>query len=99
MDGGEAGKARSTLRLHETQYTSFFSQVINKTSFEQKLKKGEKFLEVRYLDRETTQLWTPDLYISNMKSLKNTGFVDHPGIKIDVDINKTVYYSRYAEVN
>jgi hypothetical protein len=61
------------------------------------LKAGESLLEVRYTG-ETSDLWIPDLYISNMKSLTNTGFIDHPGIKIDVDVNKTVYYSRFAAV-
>lgn len=61
------------------------------------MKAGESLLEVRYTG-ETSDLWIPDLYISNMKSLTNTGFIDHPGIKIDVDVNKTVYYSRFAAV-
>ncbi len=43
-------------------------------------------------------LWIPDLYISNLRTLTNTGFLDHPGIKLDVASNKRVYYSRYAQV-
>ena len=68
------------------------SQEINRTAFEHKLKTGESHLEMRSAEGE---LWIPDLYISNMKTLTNTGFIDHPGIKIDVDTDKNIYYSRF----
>ena len=59
------------------------------------MKSGESHLEMRSAEEE---LWIPDLYISNMKTLTNTGFVDHPGIKIDVDAHKKIYYSRWAVI-
>ena len=34
-----------------------------------------------------------------MRTVKNTGFLDHPGVKLDLDVDKNIYYSRYAEVN
>ena len=73
------------------------SQEINRTAFEHKLKTGESHLEMR--SAEDGELWIPDLYISNMKTLTNTGFVDHPGIKIDVDADKNIYYSRWAQTS
>ena len=69
----------------------FSTQEINQTAFTQKLKRGESHLEMRSAEGE---IWIPDLYISNMKTFTNTGFVDHPGIKMDVDKYKTIYYSR-----
>ncbi len=53
-------------------------------------------MEIHYEGRNS--LWIPDLYISNMRTLTNTGFLDHPGVKLDLAIDKTVYYSRYAQV-
>ena len=58
------------------------------------MKRGESHLEMRSAEGA---LWIPDLYISNMKTFTNTGFVDHPGIKMDVDKYKTIYYSRFVQ--
>ena len=71
-------------------------QVINETIFTERQRKGEKKMEIHYAGKDS--LWIPDLFISNMRTLTNTGFLDHPGIKIDVTADKTLYYSRYAQV-
>ncbi len=70
--------------------------VVDKQEFGARLKPGEAVLEAHYEGGD--QLWTPDLYVSNMREMANTGFLDHPGVKIDVGIDKKIYYSRYAQV-
>eukprot|EP00094_Tigriopus_californicus_P007230 TCALIF_06959-PA protein Name:"Similar to glc-2 Glutamate-gated chloride channel subunit beta (Caenorhabditis elegans)" AED:0.23 eAED:0.23 QI:0/0.25/0/0.6/0.75/0.8/5/0/394 len=69
---------------------------LNEHVFLSKLRGAETTLEIAYENRN--KIWIPDLYISNLRDKSNTGFLDHPGIKIDIDTNKTIIYSHYAEV-
>lgn len=71
-------------------------QLVNEHVFSGKLRGQETTLEIAYENRN--KIWIPDLYISNLREISNTGFLDHPGIKIDIDVNKTIIYSHYAEV-
>lgn len=70
--------------------------MIDETTFQEKLKRDEQVLEMHYEGKNS--LWIPDLYISNLRTLTNTGFLDHPGVKLGVGADKTVHYSRYAQV-
>lgn len=70
--------------------------LVNEHVFSGKLRGQETTLEIAYENRN--KIWIPDLYISNLREISNTGFLDHPGIKIDIDVNKTIIYSHYAEV-
>ena len=69
---------------------------INETIFNKRLKPGEQRLEMHYESKAS--LWIPDLYVSNMETLTNNGFLDHPGVKLDIGRDKNIYYSRYAQV-
>lgn len=69
---------------------------MNESLFNARLEPGETSLDLGYSTAEV--LWIPDLFISNLRSLANTGFLDHPGLKLDVGLDKTVYYSRYSQV-
>lgn len=71
-------------------------QRINETVFDMRLKPGEQRLEMHYESKAS--LWIPDLYVSNMETLTNNGFLDHPGVKLDIGKDKNIFYSRYAQV-
>ena len=59
----------------------------------------EKKSETLKVDFEDVgQFWIPDLFISNMRTISNTGFLDHSGVEAEVDVKKNIFYSRYAQV-
>ena len=55
-------------------------------------------VEVAY-EWANEQLWLPDLFVSNLRTLTHTGYLDHPGVQVEVKPDKTVVYTRFARIS